>query len=151
MANYLEYKGYIGTIEISAEDNVLYGKIHGINDLVTFEAESISDLKIQFQEAVDDYLELCTEIGKEPDKAYKGQFNVRIAPELHRQIALQAAKEDVALNRIVELALEEYLSTKGIAHLIVEKLDEIGEKVGECGKCYAAVCGYGSKIKVVAD
>lgn len=61
---------------LSADDEVFYGKILGINDLVNFEGASVKQLKKAFKEAVDDYLELCAEIGKTPEKTYKGTFNV---------------------------------------------------------------------------
>lgn len=134
MANYFDYKGYIGTVEVSIEDNLIHGKVYGINDLVTFESESMSDLKEEFQKAVDDYLNVCELLGKEPDKAYKGQFNVRISPELHKKSALEAAKENITLNKIVEIALEKYLDDRDTGSLVIEKLDEINEKVEECVK-----------------
>lgn len=67
MKNIIEYKGYIANIEFSADDNVLFGVIQGIKDLVSFEAENIVDLITEFHEAVDDYLETCKILGKEPE------------------------------------------------------------------------------------
>lgn len=108
MKNYLEYKGYRGTIQFSADDMVFFGVIQGINDLVTFEGESVEDLQRAFKETVDDYLDMCHRVGKEPEKEYKGQFNVRVSPELHKACALMAAEEGVSLNQIVEEALLQY-------------------------------------------
>lgn len=105
MENYLKYKGYIGTIDYSSEDEVFYGKIHGINDLVTFEGESVKELKTAFNDAVEDYLETCNELGKEPDKTFKGSFNIRITEELHRQAALLAARKRMTLNELVKKAI----------------------------------------------
>ena len=102
----MEYKGYHASVEYSEADNVLYGTILGINDLITFEAESISDLKVAFEEAVDDYLATCAELGKEPEKEFKGQFNVRIAPNLHKRAALKASLQKIKLNKFVEHAIE---------------------------------------------
>ena len=70
MKNYLEYKGYIGSVEFRADEKVLCGKIQGINDLILFEGESVSELENNFKESVDDYLETCKEIGKEPNKTH---------------------------------------------------------------------------------
>lgn len=109
MKNYFEYKNYIGKIEISVEDEVFFGKIYGIDDLVTFEGKSFDELKQAFREAVDDYLELCEECGKEPQKAYKGQFSVRIPVELHKEIAIQAIKEDITLNQLAVKAFKQYM------------------------------------------
>jgi len=108
--NYIEYKGYIGTVEFSPDDLVFYGKIHGINDLVTFEATSVDDLVKAYHEAVDDYLDICSRAGKDPEKAYSGQFNIRIDSSLHKQLSLIAAKDGVTLNQCVSKALSSYCS-----------------------------------------
>jgi predicted HicB family RNase H-like nuclease len=104
--NTMEYKGYHATVDYSEDDNILFGTIVGINDLITFEAESISDLTIAFKAAVDDYLATCIVLGKEPEKAFKGQFNVRIAPSLHKKAAIKAAKQKMKLNKFVEKAIQ---------------------------------------------
>ncbi len=85
MNNVLKYKGYYAVVQYSAEDEVLYGKIEGIDDLVSFESDSICGIKNEFENAVDDYIEYCKEIGKEPDEVYKGSFNVRIPVESHKK------------------------------------------------------------------
>ena len=112
MKNYFEYKGYIGTVSLSEEDECFFGTIQGINDLVTFEGDTVSELKQSFEEAVDDYLEFCKENDLEPEKAYKGQFNVRVNPELHKALAREAAIKGRSLNYIVEDALETYVKHK---------------------------------------
>lgn len=101
----LRYKGYSARPEYSAEDRIFYGKILGITDLVDFQSESSKDLEDEFHKAVDDYLDFCAEVGKEPQKEYSGLFNVRIQPELHRAISLFAQIEGVTLNKAVELAI----------------------------------------------
>lgn len=105
MKNYLEYKGYIGTVEFSAEDKVFFGKIHGINDVVTFEGTSVTELERSFQDGVVDYLETCKALKKAPDKVFKGSFNVRVSQELHQKTALLASKKGLNLNEIVKEAL----------------------------------------------
>ena len=112
MNNVLEYKSYIGTIEFSADDNCFFGKIIGINDLVSFEGSSVEEIRTAFTEAVDDYLEMCAENGKEPDKSYKGSFNVRIDPALHRKAASFAAYTHISLNQLVETAIAEKVARK---------------------------------------
>ena len=107
--NVLKYKGYSTVIEYSAEDQVLHGKIEGIDDLVNFSSENASEIEKEFQNAVDEYLELCKEIGKEPSKVYSGTFNVRIKPELHRKIAIEANHNRRSLNAEVENAIDSYL------------------------------------------
>lgn len=105
MANYLDYKGYVGTVEYSNEDEVFHGKIFGINDLVTFEGESVAEIKNSFKEAVDDYLETCRELGKEPEKTFKGSFNVRVPSSIHKDAALTATQYNISLNDFVRVAL----------------------------------------------
>ena len=102
----LHYKGYSAKPEYSVEDRIFYGKILGIDDLVNFMSENAGELEKEFHAAVDDYLEFCKEIGKEPQKEYKGTFNVRVSPELHKQAAVCAAMENISLNRFVENALQ---------------------------------------------
>ena len=129
MKNILEYKGYYAKVEYSSEDKVLFGKIEGINDLVNFESDSTEGIEKEFREAVDDYLEFCKEVGKEPDKVYKGTFNVRINPELHKKIALIALKNGDTLNKTIEKALEEYAkSTTHTEVVLCEKIDMLSEQ-----------------------
>lgn len=106
MNDILEYKGYYADIHFSANDEVFFGKLLGINDLISFEGDSVKELKAAFIEAVDDYLETCEEIGKEPEKIYKGSFNVRLPSEVHREAALIAALKKVSLNDFVKYSLE---------------------------------------------
>lgn len=108
--NIMEYKGYYTKIEYDTTADILYGKIEGIGDLVTFESDSVQGIKNEFHLAVDDYLEMCKELGKEPDKEYKGTFNVRIEPELHRKLAMKAFENGDTLNASVEKAIRRYLA-----------------------------------------
>lgn len=110
MKNSMKYKDYIGTIEYSDEDECFHGKVLGINGLITFEGQSVSELKCAFKMMVDEYLDDCRREGIEPEKSYKGSFNIRIAPELHRKASICASCEGVSLNTIVETAIREYLS-----------------------------------------
>lgn len=105
----LTYKGYVAEVHYSEEDKVLFGKIEGISDLVNFESESAKDIEEEFHKAVDDYLAYCEDVGKSPDKPYKGSFNVRITPELHKQAALYAVMRNKTLNTVVGEAIEGYL------------------------------------------
>ena len=106
MNDILQYKGYFATVHFSADDEVFYGKILGINDLVSFEGTTVKELKKSFQEAVDDYLETCKELKKDPDKGYKGSFNVRIPAELHREAANYSAIKNMSLNDFVRFAID---------------------------------------------
>ncbi|WP_442587488.1 type II toxin-antitoxin system HicB family antitoxin [Pedobacter sp. AW31-3R] len=105
MNDILQYKNYHGSVHFSAADEVFHGKILAINDLVSFEGASVSELKLAFQEAVEDYLETCLKIGKAPEKTYRGTFNVRVPSALHKQASLFAAIHNITLNEFVKTAL----------------------------------------------
>lgn len=109
MSNVLEYKGYHTKVQYDTETCILHGKIEGIRDFVNFETSNPEEVKKEFHAAVDDYLEFCEEVGKAPDKEYRGTFNVRIDPSLHRELALEADKKDISMNQMVESAIEAYL------------------------------------------
>ena len=103
--NTLKYKGYIGSVAYSEPDKVFFGKIEGIDGLVNYEGESVSELTAAFQEAVDDYLIFCEENGVKPEKSYTGTFNVRISPATHRDIANRASEAGISINAFVKKAL----------------------------------------------
>ncbi|WP_434340201.1 type II toxin-antitoxin system HicB family antitoxin [Motilimonas cestriensis] len=94
----LTYKTYCGSYEVDFDEGILFGKIECINDLVTFEAESVPELKVAFEEAVDDYLETCAQLNKDPDKPFKGSFNVRVGEGLHKRAYIESVKRGVSLN-----------------------------------------------------
>lgn len=112
MKNILEYKGYHTIIEFDAETFTLRGKIEGINDFVDFQSNDITKVEEEFHKAVDDYLMFCEDVGKEPEKEYKGTFNVRIQPSLHRRLAMYASKVGESLNSTVEKAIQKYVETE---------------------------------------
>ena len=112
MNNVMEYKGYVGSVEFSEKDGVFYGKVQGIRSLISYEGTTANGLVSDFHEAVDDYLVFCEDNGIEPEKDYRGQFNVRVSPELHKQASAEAAAENITLNKLVENALKLYLQSQ---------------------------------------
>jgi predicted HicB family RNase H-like nuclease len=113
MNDILRYKDYLAAVQFSSDDEVFHGKILGINDLVNFEGTTVKELKKAFAEAVEDYLETCEMLKKDPDKTYKGSFNVRIPVELHRQAAITSAQKNMSLNDFVRYAIDFTLSKSG--------------------------------------
>ena len=109
MNNTMEYKGYLGSVEFSEEDTLFFGKVLGVRALISYEGESARELVESFHGAVDDYLVLCAKEGIAQEKAYKGSFNVRISPELHRRAAVFATSHQTTLNKVVESALNQYV------------------------------------------
>ena len=113
----MQYKSFYGSAEISLEDGVLFGKIECINDLVTYEADNPAELKAAFEEAVDDYIQTCAEIGKEPEKPFSGTFNVRVGPDIHKKAYLKSLNEGLSLNDLVKKSIESYLDDKKEVHM----------------------------------
>jgi predicted HicB family RNase H-like nuclease len=107
MKDVLIYKDYIGSVHFNADDEVFFGKIEGVEDLITFEGNSVLEVKGAFEEAVNDYIELCKENGKKLEKSYKGSFNIRIAPEIHKKAKRLALMKGISLNQFIQKAVEE--------------------------------------------
>lgn len=105
MTDILTHKGYSARIEFDAEDRIFFGRVAGIQDGVGFHADTVSDLVAAFEEAVDDYIETCAKIGKEPERAYSGKLLFRVRPELHQALALKAELTGKSLNQLGEEAL----------------------------------------------
>ena len=109
ISSLMEWKGYHAKIEFDQEDQIFVGHIVGINDSINFHGKSVQELTENFQNAISNYVEYCTRIGKEPEREFKGSFNVRIKPEQHRKVALQAANEGITINQFVSRAIEDEL------------------------------------------
>ena len=110
MKDVLKYKEFIGSVHFSGEDDLFYGKIQGIGDSITFEGNTVVDLKKAFEEAVEDYVVICRQIGKDPHKSYKGSFNVRIKSDLHKKAAFKSLELGISLNQFVEKAISNFIS-----------------------------------------
>ena len=106
MNNTIEYKGYIGSVEFSEKDGIFFGKVMGIRSLISYEGENATELITDFHNAIDDYLEMCKSENKTPEVAYKGSFNIRISPELHRKLVVYATAHQISLNSYVEETLK---------------------------------------------
>ena len=105
--NTLTYKGYQGRFEYDSNADIFHGEVLHLTDVVTFQGRSIDELKQTLADSVEDYLALCSEVGKEPEKPFSGRFNIRISPELHQKIAKKAADAGVSLNNWVLTKLEQ--------------------------------------------
>ena len=105
MTNTMSYKGYAALIEFDDEDGIFFGRIAGIRDGVGFHADTVVELRSAFHEAVEDYIETCAKIGKEPQKAYSGQVMFRISPEVHHKAVVAAELAGKSLNQWAEEVL----------------------------------------------
>ncbi len=101
----MEYKGYVGEVEFDDEAKMLHGEVIGIRDVVTFEGESVAEIERAFRDSVDDYLDFCRQRGEDPDRPCSGKFVVRVSPDLHRRLSMQASAERKSLNTVVEQCL----------------------------------------------
>ena len=105
----LKYKGYIGTVEYSEEDNCLFGKVQGLHKIaITYDGDSLADLEADFKAGVDDYLHKCEERGVEPVKPYSGSLNVRLTPDLHGKVAAIAQQLGISINAVIKNALTDF-------------------------------------------
>ncbi len=106
MTNTMSYKGYSARIAYDDEDGIFTGQIAGIRDRVGFHADTVEGLRAAFSEAVEDYIETCARVGKEPQKTYSGQVMFRVSPEVHRRAALAAELSGKSLNQWAEDVLD---------------------------------------------
>lgn len=97
--NTLSYNGYKASVDYDDDDEIFFGKLLGINDVVSFHADTVADLKAAFHEAVDDYIETCAKIGKDPQKPYSGNMMLRVDPAVHSKAALAAELAGKSLNQ----------------------------------------------------
>jgi len=112
MKDILHFEGFIGSVHFSAEDDCFFGKIEGIDDLITFEGQDVKELKKSFRDATEDYIELCKSTGKPLHKSYKGSFNVRIKPELHKKAVQKSLMLGITLNKLVQKAIEKEVESQ---------------------------------------
>jgi len=101
----MEYKGYFARVEFDDEANIFHGEVINLRDVITFEGESVDELRKAFTDSIEDYLKFCSERGEDPEKPYSGKFLVRVGPELHKTIVIQARKNGKSLNTWVNEAL----------------------------------------------
>ncbi len=101
------YKGYAARIEYSEEDGAFVGHVAGIRDVVGFHGESVAELRAAFADAVDDYLETCTKLGRAPQKPYSGKVALRLEPALHARAAALAEAQGKSLNAWTQEVVQE--------------------------------------------
>jgi len=105
----MEYKGYFAKVEFDDDADIFHGEIINLRDVITFEGETAKEIKQAFQDSVDDYLEFCAKRGEDPEKPYSGKFVVRVEPELHKNITIEARKAGKSLNVWISDAISKAL------------------------------------------
>lgn len=101
----LTHKGYKAHFEVDAEARLIFGRVLGIRDVVTFKGKTIEEAEQAFRDSVDDYLDFCQEIGEKPNKPFSGKLPFRTTPELHRQIYIASKKAGKSINAWMEEAV----------------------------------------------
>ena len=111
MKDMMNYKEYYGSVHYNDDDKIFHGKLEFISALINYEGEDVTGLRKAFEEAVDDYLDMCEKEKTEPEKTFKGSFNVRTGSTLHRRASLFAKEQGLNLNNVIIEAIDQYLST----------------------------------------
>jgi predicted HicB family RNase H-like nuclease len=106
----MEHKGYLGIVEYDAEAKLFHGDVINTRDVITFQGTTVAEIEKAFKESIEDYLAWCKEEGVEPEKPYSGRFNLRLPPELHKELAIKARKLKISINSFVEKAIIDELA-----------------------------------------
>ncbi len=110
----MTYRGYKGYFEYDEKADIFHGQVLGIKDVITFQGRSIDDLKIALKDSIDDYLEMCDQEGKSPEKPFSGKFSLRLSPEIHSKVAQAAASTHKSINSWVADAVINNLKNQNI-------------------------------------
>jgi predicted HicB family RNase H-like nuclease len=102
----LEYKGYTGHVEFDAQAGIFHGEVLDTRDVITFQGRSVKELQKAFRDSIEDYVEFCAERGEEPDKPFSGRLMVRLSPQLHRRLYVQAQEQGKSLNQLIAEKLD---------------------------------------------
>ncbi len=108
--NALTYRGYTGVVDYDAESGTLHGEVIDLRDGITFQSASAADIEQEFHRSVDEYLKVCQERGRTPDKPFSGKLALRLPAELHRQASVLARQMGKSLNQWIVEAITERVS-----------------------------------------
>ena len=105
----LTYKGYLGHVGFDDDAEIFHGEVMNTRDVITFQGKSVTEIKKAFHDSVDDYLAFCEERNEEPDKPFSGKFNLRLDPDLHRQVYITAKQHKMSLNQWIAEAIRHHI------------------------------------------
>lgn len=112
MRNVMTYKGYWAKIEYSDEDECFCGKVEGLKkDLICFEGKTVKELKKDFKNAIDHYLECCRDFNEKPEEQCKGSLNIRLGSELHNKAKIKSQEMNISINEFIKQAVANYIKT----------------------------------------
>ncbi|WP_218079868.1 type II toxin-antitoxin system HicB family antitoxin [Anthocerotibacter panamensis] len=106
MSNTMGYKGYTASMVFDPEDKIIVGRVIGIDDIISFHGESVTEFEANFHAVVDGYIAAVEVLGSAPEKPASGKLMLRIAPEVHAAALKAAARNGSSLNKWAEKALE---------------------------------------------
>jgi predicted HicB family RNase H-like nuclease len=104
--NSMHHYAYEARVAYDEDAGLFHGEVINLRDVITFQGESVAELKQAFKESVEDYLAFCRQRGEEPERPYSGQFVVRVDPPVHKAAATAARSAGLSLNKWVAAALE---------------------------------------------
>ncbi|MDE6577576.1 MAG: type II toxin-antitoxin system HicB family antitoxin [Muribaculaceae bacterium] len=108
---YLKYKGYTGSVEFSEEDDCLFGQVQGLkNNLISYEGSTIEELRNDFEESINCYLESCASRNIEPEVPFNGNFMIKMSTDLHRRLAQMAESTGITINELITKAISNELN-----------------------------------------
>jgi len=111
MNDIMKYKGFIGSVHFAAEDRIFYGKVEGVNDMITFEGSTVDELEKGFKYMVDEHITDCNKNNTPIEKSYKGNLNIRLSPELHKKVAYNATIRGLSLNQYINDAIKKEIAS----------------------------------------
>lgn len=101
----IKYKGYIGQVEYDSEAKLFHGEVIGLKDVITFQGTTVEEIEKAFKDSINDYLMWCKERGEKPEKTYSGNIRLRMSPDIHARLALEAARQKISLNDLINQKL----------------------------------------------
>ena len=94
----MEYHGYRAAVTFDDDAGIFHGEVIDTRDVITFQGESVIELRQSFADSVEEYLAVCSERGRPPDKPFSGRIPLRVTPEMHRAATAAARTEGKSLN-----------------------------------------------------
>jgi predicted HicB family RNase H-like nuclease len=107
MKSVMTYKGYRARIDYDDDVITFFGKvINTTRDAITFQGDTIPELQQAFADSVEEYLRFCAQRQVKPEKPLSGQILIRVPPELHEKLVIEAHEKDLSLNKYLNMVLE---------------------------------------------
>ena len=103
----MKYKGYVGKVDYDDDAKIFHGEVVGLKDVITFQGTTVKELEKAFKDSINDYLSWCKKRGEEPERTFSGKLQLRMTPDLHAHLALEATKQGKSLNDLINEKLSQ--------------------------------------------